>query len=271
MFKQRLLTTLILGPLVLALIYYANNLVFAGFMLLIAIACGFEWLQLIPLQNRLLQLLFILLLIAATLVIHWVYNLWLVVGLALWVLVCLALLLFPLSMRLWGNVLVVAALGLVLLPLFAQSLLNITNMEGGRSFLVYLLLLVWAADIGAYLSGKQWGKHKLIPRVSPGKTWEGLLGGALMTGLVAAGGYYYFYPQRSVTWFALAALIFIVTLVGDLFISMLKRRTGVKDTGHLLPGHGGVLDRLDSLIAAAPVFYCGMLGITFGMITWLLP
>lgn len=270
MFKQRLLTTVILGPAVLALIYYANTAVFIALLLLITLACGWEWLQLIPLSKLPLQLGYLLLLIVAAFLIHWVYNQWLLLGIIVWLLISVALFLFPVSMRIWGNAPTVTFLSLALLPLFAQSLFNILYLEGGRSLLVYLLLLVWAADIGAYLSGKRWGKHKLIPQVSPGKTWEGLSGGALLTALVAVAGYFYFAPQPMLAWFVTAALIFFIALIGDLFISMLKRRTGVKDTGHLLPGHGGVLDRLDSLIAAAPLFYFAMQSMNFGMMTWLL-
>jgi len=128
----------------------------------------------------------------------------------------------------------------------------------GSDLIVYLLCLVWAADIGAYLAGKCWGRHKLIPRVSPGKTVEGMMGGFLLTMLVAFVAYWYFRPVYSFLWFVIAAGIMLISLLGDLFISMLKRRRNLKDTGQIFPGHGGVLDRLDSLIAALPLFYLGL-------------
>ena len=128
----------------------------------------------------------------------------------------------------------------------------------GKALIVFLLLLVWAADIGAYLAGKLCGQHKLIPNVSPGKTIEGLLGGAALCLIIGVAGYYYFqpHPQSSlIPWLIMIGFVFVMALVGDLFVSMLKRRVCIKDTGNIFPGHGGILDRLDSLIAAAPAFY----------------
>ena len=131
-------------------------------------------------------------------------------------------------------------------------------MPDGHAWVLYLLTLVWAADIGAYFAGKYWGRHKLIPRVSPGKTVEGAVGGFVLSMLVTLAGFAYFHPQSIGIWFLIAALTTLISMLGDLFISMLKRRSQLKDTGHILPGHGGVLDRLDSLIAAAPMIYCGL-------------
>jgi phosphatidate cytidylyltransferase len=125
------------------------------------------------------------------------------------------------------------------------------------SLMLYLLLLVVATDVGAYFSGRAFGKNKLAPRVSPGKTWEGVAGGLLGAGVIAVLG---------VVWFALPATAFIgvsaiavvASIIGDLTESLFKRHAGVKDSGSLLPGHGGILDRVDSVTAAAPVFVVGL-------------
>ncbi|MBM5811869.1 MAG: phosphatidate cytidylyltransferase [Gammaproteobacteria bacterium] len=127
----------------------------------------------------------------------------------------------------------------------------------GAELVIFVLLLVWAADIGAYFAGRSFGRVRLAPRVSPNKTWEGVLGG-LLTGLLVA-----FAAQA---WFQLPALAFLplcvagvlISVVGDLAESMLKRQRGLKDSGRLLPGHGGVLDRIDSLTAAAPLLALGL-------------
>lgn len=131
----------------------------------------------------------------------------------------------------------------------------------GALVIFYVLLLVWAADVGAYIAGKAFGKHKLAPSVSPGKTWQGFFGGlllALVIGHVAAS---LFGLSSNSEWGfrALVLVTIIASVVGDLVESLCKREAGIKDSGTLFPGHGGMLDRIDSLMAAAPVFALGAL------------
>jgi phosphatidate cytidylyltransferase len=127
----------------------------------------------------------------------------------------------------------------------------------GRELLLYMLVLIAAADVGAYFGGRRFGRHKLAPRVSPGKTWEGFAAGMLGAVLAAlAGARIFGVPAGS--WVALCMMVALVSVVGDLVESMFKRRAGLKDSGNLLPGHGGVLDRLDSITAAAPTFLLGL-------------
>jgi phosphatidate cytidylyltransferase len=118
---------------------------------------------------------------------------------------------------------------------------------------------VFAADIGAFFAGRRWGSHKLAPRVSPGKTWEGAAGGLAAVALVALAGTLHFgLPIAAGVVFGCAVGIFSV--IGDLTESMFKRSAGLKDSGSLLPGHGGVLDRIDSVTAAAPLYALGLFG-----------
>ena len=256
MFKQRLLTTLILVPLVLMAIYYANLWVLGGLILGLIVMLGWEWLQLIPIKSPIHQGLFI---IALVLLIwpamHW-QAYWLFADLAFWGLILIAVLTFPASQAIWGFRGVVGGACLLMLPFVASAMSSLYHQEHGKDLIVYLLCLIWASDIGAYLAGKQWGQHKLIPNVSPGKTVEGAIGGIASALLVASVAYVYFKPRYVVSWFVVAALVALISMLGDLFISMLKRRSQVKDTGRIFPGHGGVLDRLDSLLAALPLFYC---------------
>ncbi|CDZ76773.1 Phosphatidate cytidylyltransferase [Legionella massiliensis] len=265
MFRQRLLTALILVPLVLFAIYYANSWIFIGLVLLLLLGCALEWLPLIPISRLGLKLGFITALIIGTWLSHYIYDYWLTLGLILWGAILVAVLNFPKFQSVWGYPWVIFLAGVILLSLFAQSMLRVYHQNQGKDLIVYLLFIVWAADIGAYLAGKQWGKHKLIPQVSPGKTIEGLCGGFILSMLIAIGGYFYFQPVYPLRWFLIAVFTTLISVLGDLFISMLKRRSKVKDTGHLLPGHGGVLDRLDSLIAALPLFNCGLVLITPGL------
>jgi phosphatidate cytidylyltransferase len=130
----------------------------------------------------------------------------------------------------------------------------------GEWLVLLLLFIIWAADVGAYFAGRLWGRNKLAPRISPGKTREGLAGGLLLALLVAQLLAYYSGSVAAPSW-SLAGITLLVALVsaaGDLFISIHKRTAGVKDSGHIFPGHGGVLDRFDSLLAGAPFFALGM-------------
>jgi phosphatidate cytidylyltransferase len=147
----------------------------------------------------------------------------------------------------------------------------------GSFMVLYFLILIWLADISAYFVGKKWGKDKLAPEISPGKTLQGMYG-ALASAVVSSVGFYFCgklvaedtgAPQDESLWFLdelvsvdiafLSILTVLLSIYGDLFFSLVKRRKGVKDSGKLLPGHGGILDRVDSIIAAAPFFYAGIL------------
>lgn len=258
MLMQRLITSLILIPLVLFILFYAPAWCLLGIIFLILFAAGRECLQLIPLHAPAAQTGFLFLIFVCLWACGAVFGYWLDLGLFFWLLIITAILTFPGSQRYWGYPLIVAMTCFLLIPLFAQSLIHLYYEPQGKVLLVYLLFLVWAADIGAYLAGKCWGVHKLIPQVSPGKSWEGAFGGFILVVLVTAGGYYYFAPSSWFYWFLLALIINVISIFGDLFISVLKRRCHVKDTGTLIPGHGGILDRLDSLIAALPFFYWGI-------------
>ena len=118
-----------------------------------------------------------------------------------------------------------------------------------------MLGIVWAADIGGYFIGKPFGKRKLLPAVSPGKTLEGMLGGvAFVMLLVTAVAYYQGFPEETAVWYLAALVLTILSVFGDLSESMFKRVAGLKDSGSIIPGHGGILDRIDSLTATAPLY-----------------
>jgi len=147
-----------------------------------------------------------------------------------------------------------AILGLFYLPYLLHFAYGLYRPEDGFSRLVGLLALVWAYDTGAYLVGSRWGRHKLSPEISPQKSWEGVLGGwalAWVMGLVLS----LWVRWGPIHAFALSILISASAQLGDLFESKLKRSAGVKDSGGLFPGHGGMLDRIDGLLFALPVFY----------------
>lgn len=258
MFMQRLITTLVLVPLVLLILFYAPSWFLGGIVLLILLAAGRECWQLIPLPTLSFQIGYLILLLFGLWACGLLFPYWLGLGLVVWLFNCIAILTFPKSQDYWGYPAVVAGVCFLLLPLFIQCLIHLYYLPNGKTLLVYLLFLIWASDIGAYVTGKRLGKHKLIPQVSPGKSWEGALGGYFLAMIVTCVGFVYFKPSSMVLWFVLALLTVTISIFGDLFISILKRRCHLKDTGTLIPGHGGVLDRLDSMIAALPLFYFGL-------------
>lgn len=131
------------------------------------------------------------------------------------------------------------------------------HLNHGAELIVFVLVLVWATDIGGYFVGRRFGRYKLAPRVSPNKTWEGVVGGLLLGTLVALGGQAWF-GLAVAAFLPLCVAVMLVSIVGDLTESMFKRQVSVKDSSAVLPGHGGVLDRIDSLTAAVPVYALGL-------------
>lgn len=146
---------------------------------------------------------------------------------------------------------------LALVPSWVAMVHLRLSLPHGAEWVLFALLLVWVADIGAFFVGRRFGRIRLAPEVSPGKTWEGALGGLAVSALVAVAG---------AAWFRVALLPFLplclaavgFSIVGDLTESLLKRFAGMKDSGSILPGHGGVMDRIDSLTGAAPVLLLGL-------------
>lgn len=147
---------------------------------------------------------------------------------------------------------------LVLLPSWVAliALFSLPDQQGAQ-FVLFALSIVWAADIGAYFVGRRLGRTKLAPAVSPGKTWEGLGGGLVAVIGVALFGAWWF-GMSPLFMVPVVVSVALISVIGDLTVSMFKRNAGLKDSGHLFPGHGGVLDRVDSATAALPLFALGL-------------
>ncbi len=260
----RILTALLLAPVVIAITLFAPS---TGFMLmlLLIVALGLiEWCRMVELpalQVTLLAGLLVIVVVVLTLSqIDWL----------IWVAVLAALYWVSQLVDMWRNQLgvrrsatVSIAEGLLVLSAACLSLI-ILHREAAQGPLLALtlLMLVWAADSCAYFCGKRFGKNKLAPEISPGQTIEGLIGGLGGALLVAVGMSYVFefVGWQLAAWLLASAAAALFSVVGDLNESRLKRWAGVKDSGSLLPGHGGVLDRIDGLIAAAPVFVAVLAG-----------
>ncbi len=177
-----------------------------------------------------------------------------------WVVALLWLVIAPQRVSRWAA----ALAGLCSLPPTWIALAHIAgNWTRGTQWILFVVVLAFAADTGAFFAGRAFGRTKLAPRVSPGKTWEGVIGGLLLAALAAlAGARWFGQPTAPFVLLCLVAAAFSV--VGDLTESMFKRASGVKDSGRLFPGHGGVLDRIDSLLAVTPFMALGLIGLGVG-------
>lgn len=263
MLKQRVMTGFVLIVLVFAGIWFLPNELFALFSLMFMVGLGaWEWAGLtgcyLP-EKRMMGAMMILTACVPLVFLNIdpLYVLW--VSVPVWAMILLALFSYSrnagfykkhaLMMRLFGIV--------VLLPAwYALFKLHDTNVF----YVLYLVILIALADTAAYFTGKRFGKTKLAPSLSPGKTREGVSGAIVMTALWAfLSAKWLEIPQESVAFFIiLSMLIVLLSVAGDLFISLLKREAGVKDSGQILPGHGGILDRIDSMLAGAPLFTFGL-------------
>ena len=178
-----------------------------------------------------------------------------------WSIALLWVMSFPASANVWGSRLVRSLIGfLVLIPAF-MALVYLHQLEGGIALIFILIGLVASADIGAYFTGRAWGKAKLAPAVSPGKSWAGFWGG-LVTSSAFVVLVWSLWGQGVLSLpavLAIAVCSSLASVLGDLLESMLKRHQGIKDSGTILPGHGGMMDRLDSITAAAPVYALGLI------------
>lgn len=275
MLKQRILTALILGPFIIWSVVTFSHKALAIEMGLILMLAGWEWARLAGIHKQPGRVIYALvvggLLLLLTELMHSHVNLLKPILYAVSVYWIVAVLFIIIANR--KEVVVTEKVGLstMLLNLLAGVLIlggafiGIVAMQGvggyGENYILVLLILIWVADSSAYFSGKAFGKHKLAANVSPGKTWEGVVGGMLATTLVAyIIGLYLKLDSTLILFFVLTAVVSIgFSIVGDLVESLFKRRAGVKDSSQLLPGHGGILDRIDSLLSAAPLFLLGLL------------
>jgi phosphatidate cytidylyltransferase len=264
--KQRILTGLILTVIAVVFTLLASGPLFAGLLAAVWLLAYWEWTRLIGMPN--LATRFLAVTVNALLIV----GLWSVRGESIWWAAITAGVLWWLLSLLWmrhfsfaasptlGNRLIKLAAGsLALLPAWTALVEIHEHSRLGPLWTLFALALVWAADSFAYFAGSRFGRNKLAPRISPGKTREGVWGALIGSGLVAAlGGWWLGERDWGLALLiALGLLSVIYSVIGDLFESLMKRQANVKDSGALFPGHGGLLDRLDGVFAAIPVFAAG--------------
>ena len=263
MLKLRIASGLALAVVMIAAIVYLPAPWLAAFLLLLCLLAAREWAKLAGIVTRAGWLVYAITISGAVAAL-WVASegstpVSVAVPLAatvFWIVALVVVLTYPRSRFVLLSKPAMVVAGVVALPGAWLALVQTAKAPQGPGLLIWLLAAAAAADIGAYFAGRRFGRRKLAPQVSPGKTREGALGGAvaiLVWGVVGA-VYFGAAAPSLARWLALAAVLFVASVTGDLFESALKRARGVKDSGGLLPGHGGVLDRVDSVIATAPVF-----------------
>jgi len=263
MLKLRVLTAVILIPLVILGIFHLSNLFFFLATLIIFCMAAWEWARLSGWSSLWLKLFYVLLMIAGMMVINLIPAgniITIAIGAFWWSLVALWILKARRQVTLvalpqWS---ILLSGFLVLLPCW-HAILLLRRVD--PALLLYMLLMIWICDSAAYFGGRLWGKRKLAVNISPNKTFEGLYAGFVVTILASfAAAWFVFTPYViQLSWLLPVIPLIAAVVIGDLFESALKRMQNLKDSGHLLPGHGGLLDRIDSLTAAAPVFTCVMI------------
>lgn len=280
MLKQRVLSAIVLIAAVLCALFLFTPFYFALALGMVATLGIWEWTQFARLKQSLIR--FFVTTFLGVFIFLWLYTesnyldagrvfeqhlqLLLINAVSWWGLALLLVISYPKSAKFWSkNPLLQLLFAFSTLIPFIAGVLRLRlehythDPYHGLFLLLYVFVLVWAADSGAYFSGRAFGKRKLAPKVSPGKSWEGVIGG-LITALVLAFIFIHFsgdtlVGDRNITGFIILSVATVaISVLGDLTESMFKRESGVKDSSQLIPGHGGVLDRIDSLTAAIPFF-----------------
>jgi phosphatidate cytidylyltransferase len=257
---KRVVSALVIAAILLAAVFLLPALGLVGVLSIVLLAAAWEWSALVAGPRPALQVGFILMTLVCSAL------LWLASRTEASLMACLAL-----ALWLWGVALLWLAFapqrqsraavfiaGVVAISVAWMSLTRMTlDFAEGNRWVLYTLLIVWVADSGAYFVGRRWGKAKLVPRISPGKTWAGLWGGLIASAVLAVVVALVFHLPI-VHLLLLTVVVAGYSVVGDLTESLCKRFAGRKDSGTLIPGHGGVLDRFDSLLAAAPCLLFGL-------------
>jgi phosphatidate cytidylyltransferase len=262
--KQRILTALILAPIAIACIFALPP---TGFSIFIGVVLGigaWEWANFAGLKGA-YKFIYAVVLMALMFLCIFLPPLPILILGTLWWCVAFGLMsTYPSTAHYWSSEtdsasIVISLIGLLnLLPAFV-ALMTLKQSVDSSFLILLLFFLIWGADVGAYFSGRTFGKHKLAPKVSPGKSWEGFWGGlvfavAIAVFMVSGLGKPALHSLDGIIFILSCAFIVMISVLGDLVESMFKRNRGIKDSSHLLPGHGGILDRVDSLLSAGPFF-----------------
>ncbi len=268
MLKQRVITALIITAIFLSALFLLPSGYFAFFMAAVVLIGAYEWAGLSNIQSIIVRVVYALVVGGCLLAASWWINFageanpqldlqavqhLLILGCSFWAVALLLVQGYPSSAILWGHKALRLLMGLFVLVPTWTALVYIRQQAEGHWLIILLFLVVAVADTGGYFAGRRFGKRKLAIHVSPGKTWEGFAGGFIANLILA---FVLAYSFSAPIGLVLAVVIptSLISVLGDLLESMVKRHAGVKDSGTILPGHGGILDRVDGVTAGAPVY-----------------
>ncbi|CEN32288.1 Phosphatidate cytidylyltransferase [Candidatus Westeberhardia cardiocondylae] len=280
MIKNRIISTIFLTPIVIGIISMFTIEKLIIFLFILNIFSIFEWNKfIIPLLlwQRILFLIFYFTIIVIIILItvyepyfllkHKIKYIFIPITLSWWITASLLILFYPYSTKLWNNSKILKMLfGMFIIIPFFWSILILQQEQHTYNYdhsmntwkILYVIILIWGLDSSSYIFGKLLGKHKLIPKISPNKTWEGTIGGLTTSYIIHVIfiKYTILYNISHTKLNICFIIIIISAILGDLNMSMFKRVINIKDSGNLIPGHGGILDRIDSLSSAVPIFTC---------------
>lgn len=267
----RFISSIILMPLIISFIFLSSINIFGYFVIFISTLAFWEWTQFIGLKKKLSKIIISILFSISLFIIQYLFQnieklekkLFYILHISLiwWITAIVLVLTFPKSLKIWCKSTILKTLFgiLTILPFYYSAFflksINYYNHNTGKTLLFYVIMLVWSTDIGSYFFGCLLGKNKLAKRLSPNKTLEGVMGGFILAFIFYFLSIFIFkiliFSKKI---FFYSIIIVIISIFGDLTESMFKRELKINNSGNLIPGHGGILDRIDSLTAAIPVF-----------------
>ena len=266
MLRLRIITALCMLAVFLPALFFMPPMLFSIATVPLVLAAGWEWSRLAKIRSVAARVGYLLLIVISLFVASYWLGLpdtfdperaqqLLLVAVGVWAFIFLWIQGYPSSAILWSARPVLGLLGLILLAFTWIAIVTILNYQSGQWLLLLAIVIIVLADVGGFFARKYFGKHKLAPIISPGKTWEGFAGGLVLEVILVGSLVWFMFGNVSVIGLWLLVIsVALYSVLGDLFVSMIKRHSGVKDSGQLLPGHGGVLDRIDGVMAGLPMF-----------------
>ena len=266
MLKERVTTAIIMASLIICSVIFLPTVMLASVLSVVICVAAWEWAACAGFDDNAHKVAYVLvILLCLTGCLKLLDNQWIILivycGFVWWLIAMFLVIRYQTNkyVNLSSRLLKAIIGGVILIPSWL-SLILIHAKTSSASLILFLFLLIWLANSAAYFSGRKFGRKKLASNVSPGKSWEGVYGALLMSFLFGASYALYSEMQFSSAVLFLILVLFTVSfsILGDLVESMFKRMAGKKDSSQILPGHGGVLDRIDSLTSAAPIFCAGL-------------